>query len=227
MIELKVFFGDKEEATRVFSPQQLPILIGRQSDADIHIDNTMVSRRHAILDILGNKFVLADQDSDNGFRINDQPQARVAVLQDGDQVHIGKHRIHVGISLIKNLEDSERRFQPRGGEPIESTVKMEKTRAGSASGEVVHKLMINKPTGRSCPLHSLHTWIGSGEGNDIVVRGFGIAERHLLVYWDGERHHAIDLTGKKKAKVNDQGIEDVALNPGDHIALGALEMDYK
>jgi pSer/pThr/pTyr-binding forkhead associated (FHA) protein len=152
----------------------------------------------------------------------------VAELKDGDVVLLGKHEISVGINLVKGLEASERRFKALPGESIDATVALEKPRAGSTGrAEPVHKLVVSKPTHRSCPLAAFQTWIGKSDVNDIVVKGFGIAHRHLLVYWDGTQHHACDLTGKRRVKVNKAGIDDTVLKPGDLISLGALEIEYR
>ena len=155
MLKLTVFFGDKEEVAKVFSPQQLPISIGRSADCDIQIDNAVVSRKHAIIGMLGEKYVVADQDSSNGFGLNDQEDVRVAVLDDGDEIRLGKYSVKASVTVIKRLREEEKHFKKLAGEggDLEATISMEKlaSRPG-ASGESAHKLQITKPTNRLCPL---------------------------------------------------------------------------
>jgi len=235
MIELTVRFQGETVNRRVFGGQQLPVTIGRGAESDMVIDNSMVSRRHAIISMLGTKLVIADQDSDNGYSIRGrEDSAVVSELKDGDVVLLGKHEILVGINLVKGLEASERHFKAMPGESIDATVAIEKPRTGrtgrtGSTGRAaqVHKLIVSKPTHRTCSLSSPTTWIGASEVNDIVVRGFGIAHRHLLIYWDGSQHHACDVTGKRKVKVNNEGIDDVVLKSGDGVTLGGLVIEYR
>ena len=50
-----------------------PVLIGRQTGANLRIRNAAVSRRHALIEKDGDKFVIADLDSRNGTFVNDMP----------------------------------------------------------------------------------------------------------------------------------------------------------
>jgi len=71
--------------------------IGRATDADIFLDDVTVSRKHCIIeksDIAGKKvFKLKDSGSLNGSYINGALVAD-ARLSDGDEVQIGKFRMH-------------------------------------------------------------------------------------------------------------------------------------
>jgi Nif-specific regulatory protein len=72
----------------VISMTDGPILIGRQAGATLKIGNASVSRRHAIIERDGERFVIADLGSRNGTFVNDVPVRR-RELQHGDRVRIG------------------------------------------------------------------------------------------------------------------------------------------
>jgi pSer/pThr/pTyr-binding forkhead associated (FHA) protein len=222
MLELEVFVGDQSQGKQVFGGQQLPVRIGRSSESEVRIDNPLVSRRHAVIDQVGNKLVIADQDSDNGLTVNGESGMRVAVLEDGDSIEIGKVRIRVGVAVIKQLDDSERRFQPMGSENLEATFKMQRGGGrGPEDDSPGWQLALTRPSFRSMPLPAGLTWIGAADECDVVVRGMGIAPRQLLLHLDGQTLRATDLTGKKKVKVNGNAITEVELASGDTVQVGS------
>jgi Nif-specific regulatory protein len=72
----------------VISMTDGPVLIGRQAGATLKIANASVSRRHAIIERDGDRFIIADLGSRNGTFVNDVPVRR-RELQHGDRVRIG------------------------------------------------------------------------------------------------------------------------------------------
>ena len=73
----------------VISMNEGPVLIGRQAGATLKISNASVSRRHALIEKEGDKFIIADLGSRNGTFVNDVPVKR-RELQHGDRVKIGE-----------------------------------------------------------------------------------------------------------------------------------------
>ena len=72
----------------VISMNEGPVLIGRQAGATLKIGNASVSRRHAVIEKEGDRFIIADLGSRNGTFVNDVPVRR-RELQHGDRVRIG------------------------------------------------------------------------------------------------------------------------------------------
>jgi putative serine protease PepD len=64
------------------------VTIGRSVENWIKLDGDAVSRKHASLDLIGNRFVLRDLSS-NGTYINDKRLTEPTELHDGDKVRIG------------------------------------------------------------------------------------------------------------------------------------------
>jgi len=73
----------------VISMTQGPVLIGREAGATLKIANASVSRRHAVIEREGDKFIIADLGSRNGTFVNGIPVKR-RELQHGDRVKIGE-----------------------------------------------------------------------------------------------------------------------------------------
>ena len=79
---------ETEGRTQVFTLSKDVAFIGRANDNDIVLNDFSVSRRHAFLKKEKDGWVIYDNQSTNGVRVNDQavPQADV---RDGDQALIG------------------------------------------------------------------------------------------------------------------------------------------
>ncbi len=72
----------------VFTIEDLPVVIGRETSATLCIADASVSRRHSQIDKEESQFVIQDLDSLNGTFINDVPVKR-RPLHHGDRVRIG------------------------------------------------------------------------------------------------------------------------------------------
>ena len=87
---LSVLSGNKKD--RVYPIEKLPIKIGRMSDNDIVLKDTMVSRHHASIFMKDRTFFVEDLKSKNGTFVNN---VRVGSrkLNVGDRITIGKNII--------------------------------------------------------------------------------------------------------------------------------------
>jgi Nif-specific regulatory protein len=72
----------------VFSIEEFPVIIGRETAATLCLADASVSRRHTQIEKENDEFVIMDLESLNGTFINDVPIKR-RTLQHGDRVRIG------------------------------------------------------------------------------------------------------------------------------------------
>jgi pSer/pThr/pTyr-binding forkhead associated (FHA) protein len=85
--------------------------IGRRATADIVLDDSTVSRRHALVLEREGAPVIADDRSLNGVFVNGE-RVEWRVLSDGDEIVVGRYRLHF-------LEAVEQEV-PQAGEPVEA-----------------------------------------------------------------------------------------------------------
>ena len=78
------------------------IRIGRSEECEVILPNASVSRVHAIISKEEDSFVIRDNDSQNGFRINGEA-CKEHVLKSGDEVHLGVFSL---VFLSARLEDN-------------------------------------------------------------------------------------------------------------------------
>ena len=79
-------------AGQTFHPPEGKTLIGRSPECQIFLDDVTVSRRHAELERAGESFTIRDLGSLNGTYVN-RRRIESTVLQDDDEVQIGKYRL--------------------------------------------------------------------------------------------------------------------------------------
>ncbi|OBI86402.1 BTAD domain-containing putative transcriptional regulator [Mycobacterium asiaticum] len=79
----------RDSAGRVYRLNGAVTRIGRLADNDIVLDDTDVSRHHAVIADTGTAFVITDLRSTNGVEVGGQPIRGSATLTDGDRICIG------------------------------------------------------------------------------------------------------------------------------------------
>jgi pSer/pThr/pTyr-binding forkhead associated (FHA) protein len=85
-------------------------LIGRGADCQLALDDTMVSRRHAVLHITPEGASIEDLGSRNGVFLNGVRIEKIEPLRDADQIRIGSQDLgyHTGDDVIHAPASSQR-----------------------------------------------------------------------------------------------------------------------
>lgn len=82
----------RNDGTRVEFPLgELPLVVGRGDDADVRIDEPLVSRLHARVERRAEGYALIDLGSTNHTRVNGERVAE-RVLRHGDEVRFARAR---------------------------------------------------------------------------------------------------------------------------------------
>lgn len=88
--------------------------IGRRSEHDLHLSGGDVSRDHAEIERLGDRFILRDRGSRWGTFVNGEPIAE-RHLEPGDRIHIGRRN---GADLVFGIESDSSARVAEAAEPI-------------------------------------------------------------------------------------------------------------
>ena len=114
----------------------LPFHIGRSKMNDLVLEDPSVSRRHAMIDRVGDLFVVDDLNSKNGMTVNNEPQSH-ALLREGDVITIGRVDIafHTGyqgpsVRLPRDSGKSRRSELEDSGEATGSNLQPQSAPAG-------------------------------------------------------------------------------------------------
>ena len=82
--------------------------IGRDSDADVTLDDSSVSRRHATLSQVNSQFFIEDLGSTNGTYLN-KKRISIHVLKNGDLIQVGHYAVR--FEREQDQEQEEQRLQ--------------------------------------------------------------------------------------------------------------------
>ena len=64
------------------------VLLGRDSASDIRLEDDTVSRRHAMVNLVGGSYFISDLGSGNGTWLNGARVAKPTLLDDGDRLRL-------------------------------------------------------------------------------------------------------------------------------------------
>ena len=87
-------------------------VVGRDPEADIHIEDEAVSWNHLEIESRGGVLMATDLDSRNGTALNGEPLDRPRRLRDGDTLIVGGHRLELSDPLPGRAGRDRRRGEP-------------------------------------------------------------------------------------------------------------------
>jgi predicted component of type VI protein secretion system len=104
-IAVQSLWAKGEPSTFVYEFAQSRIVIGRSSSADVQLPHAAVSATHASIRSQDSGYVLIDEGSTNGTRVNENPVAtgRPKALRTEDTIDLGGYRltIHIGVPVAR------------------------------------------------------------------------------------------------------------------------------
>ncbi len=225
MAKVLVFRGRRKEATHELRKREL--VIGRGDDADIRVDNPLVSRRHAKLVFRESSWRIEDLDSPNGVYVNG---ARVDdhVLQIGDRIELGQHVVvfaGAGDSAWDGVETIEER-RPEATADEATTVLPAKDIQSihrKVGARLRAHLVVEGPDGsrREVPLRAAALVLGFDDECDVQLPGksglFGKKVAELVRR--GNRWSIVALTSLVAVKVGGEKVSSRPLKDGDVIEI--------
>jgi pSer/pThr/pTyr-binding forkhead associated (FHA) protein len=87
-MKLWLVTADTCRPNRRYGPLEIPVIVGRSSQADVRLNDRWVSRRHCEIDQIDGRVVLRDLGARHGTYVNGN-RVSEAVLNTGDTIRIG------------------------------------------------------------------------------------------------------------------------------------------
>jgi pSer/pThr/pTyr-binding forkhead associated (FHA) protein len=198
--------------------------LGRDPKSDILLNDTQVSRDHAVIRETGGAFILEDKASRNGTFVNDQKVGTIK-LSDGDEIRIGRTRI---LFMDKPQEAAKAVPSQKAGPEaaLEMTMlKMDEAVLQEAAVAVqpprkgLSLQHLNGPQqGTITPLKGKMI-IGRSKA-DINTHDPKVSRQHASIDENPDGFHFSDLNSTNGSFVNDQPVRAKILVPGDIIQVG-------
>lgn len=98
-MDARIWLSGEDGEPRSVALSAERILVGRDPDAAIQIDDQAVSWNHLEIERRGGVLMATDLDSRNGTALNGEPLNRPRRLRDGDTLIVGGHRLEISDPL--------------------------------------------------------------------------------------------------------------------------------
>ncbi len=217
--------SDKGDLSYEFTQER--VIIGRTGSADVQLPHAAVSTQHATIQAQGTGYVLVDEGSTNGTRINGEriPQGRAKPLRTGDEIDIGGFRlvISVGVPIVS----------PTTAEKTSALARQMVRELLSASGSNVEEPRLTVLNGPSkdevhvIPPPPSTTIVGRAESCDLVLADADASREHIEFIRDLNGTLVRDLDSKNGLTVNGKLTVQKRLEDRDELQVGATLIVYE
>ena len=230
MARVIVFRGrDKEQTVQL---NQRRLVVGRGDDADIRVDNPLVSRAHAIIAFNKGRWMVEDLESPNGLYLNGK-RTKAAPLEVGDRIELGRHVLifegsgesdfdvdtHRG-STLPDVTGSEATAILK---PFEVEDIQRRTRARMA----MHLVMVWEQQRKELKLEKESYTIGYTETCDLRIPGKAFLGKELArLTRDGETYRVESLSSMYKLRINGEKATAGSLKDGDRFQLRNVTFQF-
>lgn len=199
------------------------LTIGRETTSDVHLAEAGVSRHHAVIKFLNNKFVLHDLKSANGTFFKGV-RFETKDLRDGDEINIRKYvlRFHGPVAS----EESKKEKKPAEDLAAQTVYAEEVKEAAVQKAAPIRGAVLEVEGGATHRLASITT-IGKDDGVDVLVEGMLVAKRHAVIVRGKDVYKLIKKGALSSIKVNGEKVDEVTLKDGDVIEIGNQKMTFR
>ena len=181
--------------------------IGRSLENDLQINDSSVSRSHAMVVVGDDSFTLVDLGSTGGTRIG------------GHRIS-GRRISHGSVVTVGQTQFSVVSVDAFSG----ATSSAGATMVGSPTGSSLSLIAQSGPdAGKSFLLTEAGNVIGRDSSSQVVLTDPTVSRRHALIRVDADRVTISDLGSRSGTHVDGESIMGVQITVGDHIVVGQSE----
>ena len=195
------------------------VVIGRDPKCDVHLDNMLVSRRHAEIRRNDGIFAVVDLDTQNGTMLNGKRVSGMALLNDGDGIQIGKFRLRFEAETGANpLAKVGRTAIPvgdaggAGGMTLAMSPETEKRIAEDNTGRARGQVVLPRRNAPEVRIFVSETFqIGKAPECDLVLKGWFVPRKAAIIARGHDRYTLINVSGAAGAiSINEKPVIDTS-----------------
>lgn len=184
--------------------------VGREGENDLVIEDNAISRRHAMVRVQDDRYVLIDMGSRGGTRI-------------GNRVIEGKPVASGGVITLGNTWLNL--VQVANQEELPPETVSGQTMIDQPSGSLAVLIAQSGPdSGRSFPLVAGDNAIGRDPGSQVLLTDEAVSRRHAMVRLEGDGFLVFDLGSRAGTRVNGEVIQGQEISVGDRFSIGRSEV---
>jgi len=230
MARIILFRGRNKEGTVQLNQRRM--VIGRGEDADIRVDNPLVSRAHAIVNFREGRWLIEDLESPNGLYVNGK-RTKSARLHVGDRIELGRH-----VLIFEGSGDSDFDVETMRTKPVDDTTSAEAT-AILKPLEIediqhrvrermkMHVVLVWDQERREVQLDQDEYLIGYSERCTLRLPGKAVFGKEVaLLTRDGDTYSLQALSQVNKVRLNNKRVGFSALSDGDRIRIRNVTIQF-
>ncbi len=222
--------------TRFTTHEGHKLIIGRNPDADVVIDNTAISRHHSSIELRDGRHYLADLKSTNGTTVNGKKIASKVPITEKDVIFIGKFRLlqteadeqHASSSYATamDMDDEATVFI---SSPRQQTAAQPNLAPPSSANEIYKLTTIEG--GATPNMLSLDgkssVKIGKDSSCDMIIPGWLVGKTQCYVVSKKDKYYIVPQRSWANTKLNDVIIkEERLLRKGDIIQIKSVKIRF-
>lgn len=228
MPKLTLLIGRK--AMQVYDLDKEIILIGREDDVDVVIDNPSVSRKHAQFRREGAGWVVEDLGSSNGTFLHGNKIVGPQPVKEGDEIGMGKFSIVFGKTVGDAVEQAAKHAKPVASDASGGTmqIKSHEVKELLKDSERKRRAHLQWESGGRKGTHYLTdapaVLIGTDDLCDVKVpKG---PKHHLLIVNTKEGCQVRNLAMFGSMKVGGRTTKKATLKDGDVVQMSGLIINF-
>lgn len=207
------------------------LTIGRGTEADVIVDNTAISRKHASLELKDGEYILSDLGSLNGTFVNGKQISGSETINPEDSIKLGKFVLSVAEDW-ERLEVSSYGAHPDTDDKtviVSAKQLMGESKASSSNKKESNLVLIE---GHATPLklslkgkNSIK--IGKSISCDMILKGLFVAQAQFYIVSDNSNYKIIPQKSWANTFVNGEKItKERTLVHGDIIKVCSNKMQF-
>lgn len=208
------------------------MVIGRGEDADIRVDNPLVSRAHAIVQFTEGRWLIEDLDSPNGLYLNGK-RTKSSPLKVGDRIELGRH-----VLIFEGSGDSDFDVETMHAKPLddgtssEATAILKPLEVEDIQQRVrermkMHLVLVWEQQRKEVRLDQEEYLIGYSDRCTLRLPGKAVFGREVAVLArEGDTYSLQALSQISKVRINDKRVEFAALRDGDRIRIRNVTIQF-
>ena len=209
-------------ATCEFAFDHARVVLGRSGGADVTLPHPSVSHTHATLRAEGAGYVLVDEGSTNGTRVNDKtvPAGRPKALRAGDRIEIGGFAIEVVFGPVVPRTEGTGALVRQLLRDALAPDAVDPPRLRVLNGERAGEVFVLPPSPSSVV-------VGRGEECDLRLPDADCSREHAEFRRSPAGVRVIDLESKNGILVDDEPVAECLLDDRVEIVLGQTRLAFE
>ncbi|MCE9614442.1 MAG: FHA domain-containing protein [Lentisphaerae bacterium] len=208
-------------------------VMGRSKQADLPLEDTQVSREHALIKQAGGSFVVVDNASRNGTRLNGSRISGEATLKDGDSIGIGPFDIRFIVSEEAAPEpEPEQEADDEGATRFVAdpnlSDRVKSMGAGKPKGTLDYTLSATSGAIRGTKYRNWEgvLTLGRGLDNTVVLPDDAASTHHAQILHQGQEFFVQDLNSANGTFLDGTRVQREPLKHGQKLRIGSTYFTF-